>query len=94
LQDTAVGDVWIQLVEKIPNPIEEAEYYVYLTNFYIREQYRCHGVGSMLLSEILNWVKNKNVKTVILWPSERSKSFYIRHGFATAEDLMRWNSNE
>jgi GNAT superfamily N-acetyltransferase len=94
LQDTAVGNVWIQLVEKIPNPIEEAEYYVYLTNFYIREQYRSHGVGSMLLSEILNWVKSKNVKTVILWPSERSKSFYIRHGFATAEDLMCWNSNE
>src|SRR6476660_10098063 len=43
LQDTAVGDVWIQLVEKIPNPIEEPEYYVYLTNFYIREQYRGHG---------------------------------------------------
>jgi hypothetical protein len=48
----------------------------------------------MLLSEILNWVKSKNVKTVILCPSERSKSFYIRHGFSTTEDLMRWNSNE
>jgi len=39
-QDTAVGDVWVQLVEKIPNPIEEPEYYIYLTNFYVREQHR------------------------------------------------------
>lgn len=94
LQDTAVGDVWIQLVEKIPNPIEEPEYYIYLTNFYVREQYRNHGVGSMLLSEILEWVKSRNIKTVVLWPAERSKAFYIRHGFATAEDIMQLNFNE
>ena len=94
VQDMAVGDVWIQLVEKIPNPIEEPEYYIYLTNFYVREQYRSHGVGSMLLSEILGWAKSRNVKTVILWPTERSKAFYIRHGFTTAEDIMQLNFNE
>ena len=93
-QDTAIGNVWVQLVEKIPNPIEEPEYYIYLTNFYVREQFRSHGVGSMLLSEILDWVKSRNIKTVILWPTERSKAFYIRHGFATAEDIMQLNFNE
>jgi GNAT superfamily N-acetyltransferase len=88
-EDTAVGNVWVQLVEKIPNPIDEPEYYVYLTNFYVREQHRSHGVGSMLLSEILTWARSKNVKTVILWPTERSKPFYSRHGFLTAENLMQ-----
>ena len=87
-QDTAVGDVWVQLVEKIPNPIEEPEYYIYLTNFYLREQHRSHGVGSMMLSEILKWARSKNVKEIILWPTGRSKGFYMRHGFATTEDLM------
>lgn len=88
-QDTAIGDVWVQFVEKIPNPIEEPEYYIYLTNFYVREQHRSHGVGSMLLSEIFNWAESKNIKTIILWPTERSKPFYMRHGFATAEDFMQ-----
>ena len=88
-QDMAVGNVWVQLVEKIPNPIEEPEYYIYLTNFYVREQHRSHGVGSMLLSEILAWGRSKNVKTVILWPTGRSKAFYMRYGFAAAEDLMQ-----
>jgi len=87
-QDTAVGDVWVQLVEKIPNPIEEPEYYVYLTNFYVREQYRSHGIGSMMLSEILDWGRSMNIKEIILWPTGRSKTFYMRHGFATTEDLM------
>lgn len=89
LEDTAVGNVWVQLVEKIPNPIEEPEYYIYLTNFYVREQHRSHGVGSMLLSEIFAWARSKNVKTVILWPTERSKPFYMRHGFSNATDLMQ-----
>ena len=93
LHDTAIGNVWVQLVEKIPNPIEEPEYYIYLTNFYVREQHRSHGVGSMLLSEILAWGKSRNVKTIILWPTEASKSFYLRHGFATAEDLMTQESS-
>ncbi|HEX7329964.1 MAG TPA: GNAT family N-acetyltransferase [Pyrinomonadaceae bacterium] len=88
-QDTAVGNVWVQLVEKIPNPIEEPEHYVYLTNFYVREQHRSHGVGSMLLSEILAWARSRNIKTVILWPTERSKPFYMRHGFDIAGDFMQ-----
>src|SRR5690348_2188920 len=36
----AVGAVWAQVVEKIPNPIAEPECYVYLTNFYVREGFR------------------------------------------------------
>jgi GNAT superfamily N-acetyltransferase len=93
LQDTAIGNVWVQLVEKIPNPIEEPEHYIYLTNFYVREQHRSHGVGSMLLSEILAWSQTKNIKTIILWPTEASKPFYLRHGFSTTEDLMTQESN-
>ena len=88
-RDTAVGNVWAQFVEKVPNPIDEPEYYVYLTNFYVREQHRSHGVGSLLLSEVLAWSKSRNVKTVILWPTERSKAFYARHGFSATEDLMQ-----
>ena len=88
LQDEAIGDVWVQLVEKIPNPIEEPEYYIYLTNFYVREQHRSHGIGSVLLSEIVEFARSRNLKTIILWPTERSKPFYMRHGFATAEDFM------
>jgi GNAT superfamily N-acetyltransferase len=84
-----VGSVWAQLVEKIPNPISEPEYYVYLTNFYVREQYRDKGIGSMLLSTIIAWSRSNNAESIILWPTERSKPFYVRHGFLTAEELMQ-----
>ena len=88
-EQTPVGNIWSQLVEKIPNPAVETECYVYVTNFYVREEYRGKGIGTMLLSEALSWAKTNNAHTAILWPRERSKSLYLRHGFTAADDLMQ-----
>ena len=85
----ACGNIWAQMVEKIPNPVVESECYIYITNFYVREAYRGQGIGTRLLSEVLDWGKTKNAHTAILWPRERSKSLYLRHGFSVADDLMR-----
>jgi GNAT superfamily N-acetyltransferase len=83
-----VGNLWAQLIEKIPNPVSEAEHFVYLTDFFVREEYRRMGIGSVLLSAALEWSKAKNAKTVILWPTERSRPLYLRQGFSEAGDLM------
>ena len=88
-EQTPVGNIWSQLVEKIPNPAAETECYVYVTNFYVREEYRGKGIGTMLLSEALDWARINNAHTAILWPRERSKSLYVRHGFTAADDLMQ-----
>jgi GNAT superfamily N-acetyltransferase len=87
-QSIEVGAVWAQLVEKIPNPIAEPEHYVYLTNFYVREEFRDQGLGARLLAAVLEWAKNNNAQMVILWPTERSKPFYLRHGFSFTDDSM------
>jgi GNAT superfamily N-acetyltransferase len=88
-EQEAIGNIWSQLVEKIPNPAAETECYVYITNFYVREGYRGQGIGTRLLSEALAWAKTNNAQTAILWPRERSKSLYLRHGFTAADDLMQ-----
>src|SRR4051794_4315262 len=59
---TPVGNVWAQLVEKIPNPIAEPEQYVYVTNFYVRPEHRGNGIGSKLLSAVLAWSRSQNVR--------------------------------
>lgn len=35
-----VGNLWAQLIEKIPNPTSEPEFHIYFTNFYVRENFR------------------------------------------------------
>jgi GNAT superfamily N-acetyltransferase len=83
-----IGAVWVQLIEKIPNPRFETEQHGYLTNFYIEEPARGRGLGSRLLRQAIEWCESRGVHAVILWPTERSRSLYRRHGFAVRDDIM------
>lgn len=88
-QGELVGNIWVQLVEKIPNPASEPEYYIYITNFFVTEEYRGKGIGSKLLLAAIAWGKAINVHFAILAPTERSRPLYFRHGFSDAHDLMQ-----
>jgi len=83
-----IAAVWLQLVEKIPNPVAELEHHAYLTSFYVAEAARGRGIGTQLLREAISWCEARQVHAVILWPTERSRSLYERHGFAVRDDIM------
>jgi GNAT superfamily N-acetyltransferase len=83
-----VGHVWLEVVDKVPNPGgNEPERHVYLTNLYVRPDAR-GGPGSRLLEAALAWCRERRVDTVILWPSERSRTLYARYGFAPSTDIL------
>lgn len=82
------GHVWITVIEKVPNPGSgEPERHAYLTNLYVRPAER-GGTGSALLEAALAWCREQRVDTVILWPSERSRTLYARYGFDTSRAIM------
>ena len=83
-----VGALWLQLIEKIPNPTSESELHAYITNVFVNESARGKGVGSQLLTEAIEFCKQRSVHAVILWPSEKSRTLYQRHGFDVRSDLM------
>ena len=87
-EHSLVGNVWVQLIEKIPNPAPKSEYYAYLSNFYVNGDVRGTGIGSLLLSVALNWCREQGVHAVILWPTDRSRSLYLRYGFAVRDDVL------
>ena len=84
----AVGHLWIELLEKIPNPGFELELHAYLTNFYVRDVARGAGVGTQLLGAALAWCDAHEVDVVFLWPTARSRPLYERHGFAAADAVL------
>lgn len=86
--DKTVGNLWLNLIEKIPNPAPETEHHAYITNFYVLEDVRGKGVGSRLLEAALGWCREQRVHAAILWPSERSRPLYERNGFAVRDDLL------
>ena len=83
-----VGALWIQLVEKIPNPRSEPEHHAYLTNFYVHESARGKNIGATILAAAIEWCRTRDVHEIILWPTERSRSLYQRHGFSVRGDIM------
>src|SRR5262249_61238381 len=82
-----VGAVWLQLIEKIPNPGAEAETHGYISNLYVEPSRRGGGLGSMLMDTCLRFCEKEAVDAVILWPTQRSRSLYDRNGFDWAEDF-------
>jgi GNAT superfamily N-acetyltransferase len=81
------GQVWLDTLEKVPNPIAERERHAYLSNLYVTPAAR-GGVGVQLLETALAWAKAGDVDRVVLWPSKKSVSLYERHGFARDRDVM------
>ncbi|HZS46940.1 MAG TPA: GNAT family N-acetyltransferase [Blastocatellia bacterium] len=75
-----IGNAWLQLIEKIPNPAVEPELHGYLTNFFVREKMRNRGVGSKLLKIALDYCNASGVHAVFLWPTDESRTLYISHG--------------
>ena len=84
----AVGTIWLQRIEKLPNPVDEAESHGYVSSLYVVPSSRGAGLGSRLLGVCLEACQAEEVEAVILWPTPRSRSLYLRHGFAVREDLL------
>jgi GNAT superfamily N-acetyltransferase len=88
-QHAIVGQVWVQTVQKIPNPVadSEAEQIAYLSNLFVTVSAR-GGTGTRLLEIALDWCRAHRVDRVVLWPSKRSVTLYLGHGFSRGVDVM------
>jgi GNAT superfamily N-acetyltransferase len=87
LNGTVAGNLWLQAIEKLPNPGEERERHAYITNAYVAPAQR-GGIGRLLLETALAWCRANGVDSVVLWPTAGSRTLYARHGFAVRDDLM------
>ncbi|MQA83084.1 MAG: GNAT family N-acetyltransferase [Streptosporangiales bacterium] len=83
-----VGHVFLQLVDKVPNPAEESERLGYLTNAYVDPEHRGAGVGTRLIDAVTSYAQDERLDCVIVWPSERSEPLYRRAGFRPPPDML------
>lgn len=83
-----VGSLWLQLIDKIPNPGDDPELFGYLSNLYVAPAHRGSGLGTRLLQECIDACPNDVVDKMILWPTPESRTLYQRHGFAVRDDLL------
>jgi len=82
-----VGQIWLRPIDKLPNPVGERERHAYISNLYVAPASR-GGIGTKLLRTALEWASANGVDRVVLWPTARSRTLYLRHGFTPKGDVL------
>jgi ribosomal protein S18 acetylase RimI-like enzyme len=82
------GMAWLMILEKLPNPAAEPEQHGYVSSLYVKPEHRGRGLGSDLLRTCLRAGEAQRCDAIFLWPTARSRSLYLRHGFAVRQDLL------
>jgi GNAT superfamily N-acetyltransferase len=82
-----VGQAWLHVLAKVPNPIGERSRHAYISNVYVTPGAR-GGVGTRLLEAAVEWASAHQVDRIVLWPTTRSRSMYIRHGFTPNGEVL------
>jgi GNAT superfamily N-acetyltransferase len=87
--DEMVGHLWLCEIRKIPNPApDEPEHHAYISNFFIRDEYRAQREGTRMMEIALDWCGKHDIDSVVLWPTTASRSLYVRYGFVPPERLL------
>lgn len=64
------------------------EWHGYVSNFYVIAAERGAGTGAALLQTAIADARRRGLDRVVLWPTERSRSLYERHGFGRPRALL------
>jgi GNAT superfamily N-acetyltransferase len=88
LDDRPVGAMWLHTVHRVPVPGKRAGPIGYLTNVYVVPEARNTGLGAQMLDRITAWCRQEGFSEVIVWPTERSRSFYMRGGFTRPDQPL------
>jgi GNAT superfamily N-acetyltransferase len=88
VDDRLVGAMWLHTMHRVPVPGKRAGPIGYLTNVYVEPGHRNTGVGAQMLERVTTWCRQEGFSTVIVWPTERSRSFYRRGGFDRPDEPL------
>jgi GNAT superfamily N-acetyltransferase len=86
----ARGMVNLKVFERMPSPDRSPSRWGYLANLFVDKPFRNQGVGTQLLTALLDPARDAGLVRVVLSPSEQSVSLYSRAGFAPADMLLVW----
>ena len=83
-----IANIWVYRVPKVPRPGKFGKAWGYVTNVYADPAIRGAGIGSALMQNVIAWAQEQGLELLLVWPSEESRSFYARAGFAPSTENM------
>lgn len=88
----AAGMVNLKVFERMPSPGRSPSRWGYLGNLFVHPVFRGKGVGTQLLTAVLDTSRAEGLVRVVLSPTEGSMPLYGRAGFVPADMLLVWHS--
>ena len=76
------------IVAKSPSPGKAHGRIGYITNAYLRAEFRGSGIGTSILEKLQLFAEHHNIELLFLWPSDESVSFYERSGFSDNNEIF------
>ena len=71
---------------RMPRPGRPDVRWGYVSNMFVREEWRDRGIGSALLGAVIAAAEARGYVRLVLSPSERALPFYRRAGFVVPDD--------
>jgi GNAT superfamily N-acetyltransferase len=81
-----IGHIYASRIGKLPNPVDEAETHLYLSNLYVRPEYRGRGIAAALLDAAL--ADLDDIDATILWARPGTAALYARYGFGESPEIL------
>jgi GNAT superfamily N-acetyltransferase len=85
-----IGNIYIQVVAKLPRPGRFGHRWGYVTNVYVIPDMRDAHIGAALMARVQQWAREEDLEFLLLWPSERAVPFYQRAGFEHEQNALIW----
>ncbi len=67
-----VGNIYVHRIRKVPKPKKIFSEIGYVTNVYLKANYRNKSIGTRLIEKIKEWATREKIELLFLWPSEKS----------------------
>jgi len=86
----ALGMVNLKVFDRMPSPGGSPSRWGYLANLFVHPAVRNQGIGTLLLSALLDTSRKEGLVRVVLSPTAQSVPLYKRAGFDPADGLLVW----
>jgi GNAT superfamily N-acetyltransferase len=88
LADAAIGMASLFEYRRMPRPGRPDSRWGYLSNMFVREEFRNRGIGSALLDAIVSTAQARGYARLVLSPSLPALPFYKRAGFVVPDEAV------
>ena len=86
--NTIIGNITLIIIPKSPKPNHDKSMIGYITNTYVKAEFRNCGIGSNIITNIKKYAKSSNIELLFTWPSETSVDYYSKNDFHEKNDIM------